>query len=405
MNTETGTYDVYPVVSVPELGKDHKYHIFISYSSGDSVWVSNLIHKLEKTFPTVKICFHERHFVPGKTIIDNMIECIQSSQKTVMVLSPDFVRSRWCLFEANLSLFQDCIAQKDIVPIMLKPCQLPLHLSHLTYLETDDEQFFDKLSQVLFSNNDQVAHSLIYFQSSLLYSGKTLLTLTAVNEESESWQPGVFSSTPVPDPLRAVVDNPQTYKQAIEIINDVKPPTSCIRFTACRVIICIFCVLLAMFGIIFSVAIAITLPYIQYGARIFVVLPLGITAMILVPIIFIKTVCWNKQKAKMIAQAMKKKACQANLLLNNSSLLVGSSSKSQLFFVYVKLSDCKKTFQTVFGCVLSKNMWEKTISTYSSDYACCLAKKHFPFNSTEPPGHLKDGICFCQYVAAQMKNY
>ncbi|XP_072280529.1 uncharacterized protein [Pyxicephalus adspersus] len=404
MNTEIGTSVDSSIVTVPELDKDHKYHVFISYSSGDSIWVLGLIHKLEKTFPSMKICFHERDFVPGKTIIDNMVECIQSSQKTVMVLSPDFVHSRWCLFEANLSLLQDCIVHKDIVPIMLKPCTLPLHLSHLTYLETDDEQFFDKLSQVLLSNNDPMARSLIHYQSSLLYSGKTLLTLTAVNEESESWQPGVFSSSPVPDSLRAVVDNPQTYKQAIEIINEVKPPKSCLRYTACVVLICALCLVLAPFCITFTVAACFTqVEYKNAGLGSLIFLPIAITA-ILAPIIFIKTVCWNKQEAKRIRQKMKMKTCQANLLLYDSSLLVGCTSKSQLFFVYIKLFDCMRTFQTAFGYdnVLTKNMWEKAISIYSSDYAVCLAKKHFPFTTTEPPGHLKDGICFCQYINTQL---
>ncbi|KAM5142304.1 uncharacterized protein ACMZJ9_016239 [Mantella aurantiaca] len=405
MNSETGTSHASPIVSVPELGKGHKYHVFISYSSGDSNWVLSLIHQLERTFPDLKICFHERDFVPGKTIIDNMVECIQSSQKTVMVLSPDFVRSRWCLFEANLSMFQDCILHKDIIPIMLKPCPLPLHLSHLTYLETDDVQFFVKLTQVLFSSNDQVAHSFIHYQSSLLYSGKTLLTLNAVHEESEGWQPGVFSSTPVPDSLRAVVDNPQTYKQAIEIINDVRPSESCIRYTACKVVICAICILLLPVSIIFYVAACVISEESNF-IRIVKILPFAITAVFFLPIIFIKTVCWNKQTAKKITQEMKKKTCQANLILNDSSLLIGCSSKSQLFFVYVKLCDCMKTFQAAFSydSELTKNMWEKSISIYSSDYACCLAKKHFPFNCIEPHGHLREGICFCQYVAAQLKN-
>ncbi|XP_068111443.1 proline-rich acidic protein 1 isoform X1 [Hyperolius riggenbachi] len=401
--------DTLPDIPVPDLGKDDKYHVFISYSSGDSIWVSGLIFQLEKTFPSLKICFHERDFVPGKTILDNMVQCIQSSQKTLMVLSPDFVRSRWCLFEANLSMFQDCMLHKAIVPIMLKPCPVPLYLSHLTYLDADDEKFFDKLCHVLLNSNNEVApSSLIHFQSSLLYSGKTLLTLTAVNEEGESWEPAIFSSAPVPDALKALVDNPRIYKDAIEIINDVSPPKSCIRHTAVKVILCIIYSLLASFFFVLYIALSITSWNINnsYPNLAFAVfLPIAVVAVFLIPTQFVKIACWKKRTIKKISEEMIKKTCEANLLLSDISVLVGYS-RSQLFFVYVKLHDCMETFQISFGHdnVLATNMWKKSISAYSSEYACCLARKHFPSRSADPPGHLKEGICFCQYTAMKLKN-
>uniref|UniRef100_A0A8C3B7B0 TIR domain-containing protein n=1 Tax=Cairina moschata TaxID=8855 RepID=A0A8C3B7B0_CAIMO len=72
----------------------------------------NFIQSLETMIPNLKACYHERDFIPGKTIIENMVESIQGSQKIVLVLSPDFVQSRWCLLEANLSVFQDCLGRK-----------------------------------------------------------------------------------------------------------------------------------------------------------------------------------------------------------------------------------------------------------------------------------------------------
>ncbi|KAM9324973.1 uncharacterized protein PAF06_001087 [Gastrophryne carolinensis] len=404
MTTETVTCKASTDFSVPELGKGQKYHVFISYSSGDSIWVFGLVHKLESSIPGLKICFHERDFIPGKTIIDNMIECIQSSQKTVMVLSPDFVRSRWCLFETNLSMFQDCMLHKSIVPIMLKPCPVPLHLSTLTYLEADDEQFFEKLTQVILNKNYQLPHSsLIHYQSSLLYSGKTLHTMAAVNED-EAWQPGVFSSDPVPDSLRAIVDDPTLYKEAIEIINDIRPSQSLIRHTACKVVLCIICVLLVPSVILFFIAGCDQVRFHNYGLNIMTLLPIFMTALIIIPLLFIKIVCWNKQKAKNIRKDMIKKTSQANLLLSESSLLAGCSSKSHLLFVYIALHGCKRTFQATFSHhIRATDMWKRAICMYSSDYACCLAKKYFPIRFPDTPGHLKDGVCFCQYVATQLK--
>ncbi|KAM9324976.1 uncharacterized protein PAF06_001090 [Gastrophryne carolinensis] len=402
--TETNTCEASTDFSVPELGKGQKYHVFISYSSGDSIWVFGLVHKLESSIPGLKICFHERDFVPGKTIIDNMIECIQSSQKTVMVLSPDFLRSRWCLFETNLSIFQDCMLHKSIVPIMLKPCPVPLHLSTLTYLEADDEQFFEKLTQVILNKNYQLPHSsLIHYQSSLLYSGKTLHTMVAVNEEREAWQPGVFSSSPVPDSLRAVVDDPTLYKEAIEIINDIKPSDYYIPHPVIITLLCFITALLLSGCIVYACDLFLDLH--GFSSKVFVFFPILVTAVLPMPLLYYKISNWPKQNAKLICKIMIKKTCQANLLLSESSLFAGCS-KSQLFFVYVNLRDCKKTFQATFSddSILALAMWKKAISMYSSDYACCLSKKSFSFGFPDTPGHLKDGVCFCQYVAAQLET-
>ncbi|XP_056399849.1 toll-like receptor 2 isoform X3 [Hyla sarda] len=200
------------------------YHVFISFSGADSTWVEQLIQKLEATFPDIKICFHNRDFTPGKTIIENMTECIQRSQKILMVLSPDFVHSRWCLFEANLSMFQDCTSHKAIVPVMLKPCPMPLYLSHFTYLEAKDEKFYKKLcNRLLKTNAKETEDVLVHFQSSILYGGKHLLSLSAVNENDIKVSNGVFCDACVPDALKAVVKDPEIYKKAIRLINDTPP--------------------------------------------------------------------------------------------------------------------------------------------------------------------------------------
>ncbi|XP_071986247.1 uncharacterized protein [Engystomops pustulosus] len=389
--------------SVPSLEKGHKYHIFISYSSGDSIWVSGLVNKLENTLPNLKICYHERDFIPGKTIIDNMVECIQSSQKTVMVLSPDFVRSGWCLFEAKLSIFQDCMLHKAIVPIMLRPCPIPLQLSHLTYLEADDEQFFEKLCDVLLGNNDEMVHStaLVHYQPSLLYNGKNILTLPAVNEESENWQPGMYSCAYVPDPLKVVLEDTKVYKEVMENINDIPVTRSCLRFTTCRVLLCMIIVLLfitfALFcGVLFAMNFAHFWGILIYS-------PFAMVLVLLLTVL-INILCWSSRHNKRMMQRMVQKTCQANLILSKYSVLAGCSSRTQLFFVYVSLLHCKETVLNTFGhdSKVAGEMWERSISNYSSDYACCLAKNHFPFTSVPFPGHTEERICFCQYISMQL---
>lgn len=58
------------------------YHAFISYSHSDADWVRDqLLPCLENNRNPYRLCIHERDFMPGKWIIDNIIENIESSRK------------------------------------------------------------------------------------------------------------------------------------------------------------------------------------------------------------------------------------------------------------------------------------------------------------------------------------
>ncbi|XP_056399846.1 uncharacterized protein LOC130294263 isoform X2 [Hyla sarda] len=382
-------------LSVPKLTGDDMYHVFISFSGEDSTWVEQLIQKLEATFPDIKICFHNRDFTPGKTIIENMTECIQRSQKILMVLSPDFVHSRWCLFEANLSMFQDCTSHKAIVPVMLKPCPMPLYLSHLTYLEAEDEQFYKKLcNRLLKTNAKETEDVLVHFQSSILYGGKHLLSLSAVNEDNEVCN-GVFSNACVPDALKAVVKDPEIYKKAIRLINDTPPFEDVFKSIWTKVFLVIVFLPLALFTFGFSLA-NLTWSYFLHLPT--CILPLGLA--------IFKAKYLEKNRTKKLVQNMSRRIGEANLLLAETSVLAGCASKSSLVFVFVSLKRCKDMFSIASGSdrEMAKHMWQRAMIRYSSDYANCLAKKHFPCGDSRPPGHLVDGICFCQYVAIQIEQ-
>ncbi|XP_043935911.1 toll-like receptor 2 [Protopterus annectens] len=80
--------------------RNWNYHAFISYSSSDAEWVrGQLLPRLENATPPYQICIHERDFMPGKWIIDNIVENIENSRKIIFVLSQNFVNSEWCNYE------------------------------------------------------------------------------------------------------------------------------------------------------------------------------------------------------------------------------------------------------------------------------------------------------------------
>ncbi|XP_043369112.1 toll-like receptor 2 type-2 [Dermochelys coriacea] len=127
--------------------QDLCYDVFVSYSERDSEWVENLmVQELENAFPPFKLCLHKRDFVPGKWIIDNIIDSIEKSHKTLFVLSEHFVQSEWCKYELEFSHFRLFDENNDsAILILLEPiqeqtipkrfCKLRKIMNTKTYLE------------------------------------------------------------------------------------------------------------------------------------------------------------------------------------------------------------------------------------------------------------------------------
>nr|XP_046254776.1 toll-like receptor 18 [Scatophagus argus]XP_046254777.1 toll-like receptor 18 [Scatophagus argus]XP_046254778.1 toll-like receptor 18 [Scatophagus argus]XP_046254779.1 toll-like receptor 18 [Scatophagus argus]XP_046254780.1 toll-like receptor 18 [Scatophagus argus] len=129
-----------------ELGT-FRFHAFISYSHSDADWVRDqLLPCLENNRNPYRLCIHERDFMPGRWIIDNIIDNIESSHKVIFVLSRHFVNSEWCNYELYFAqqramgkTFSDVIlvVKEPIDPSSLpsKYCKLKKMLSTKTYLE------------------------------------------------------------------------------------------------------------------------------------------------------------------------------------------------------------------------------------------------------------------------------
>ncbi|XP_062398600.1 toll-like receptor 1 [Sardina pilchardus] len=103
------------------MSSTFNYHAFISYSVKDAQWVqSELAPHLETS--NFQLCLHERDFVPGEWVIDNIINCVESSYKTVFVLSQSFVQSEWCNYELFFAQHRAIDVQRDsLVLILLEP--------------------------------------------------------------------------------------------------------------------------------------------------------------------------------------------------------------------------------------------------------------------------------------------
>ncbi|XP_033490595.2 uncharacterized protein LOC117262062 [Epinephelus lanceolatus] len=385
-----------PSVHVPPtLRGGECYHVFISYSSTDYQWTHSLINQLESC--GLQVCYHERDFTPGRTVLENMSDCIQESQKVLLVLSPEFVRSRWCLLEANMSLFRDCLERKPMVPVLLEPgVSVPLHLCHLTYLEASDPDFKNKLLKVLCTPNQQLQGStVIPFQPPSIYNGKALQPLTAVNEERlNKWDCGQFSDMEVPDQLRLIIEDQEKYREAVRMINGVSQNKVNQLWD--------LALLLVILILTFCLYVVIVICVVDNKSNTLLIVTLSGVCCVLLGLI-IQVGLWKKDQVKYIVREMQRAIGQANIILCEEKVLMGCRSNSKIYLVYVSLDGCKQEFAETFSEQEGpEEMFQRALIFFSSGYTCCLAKRHFPFPQPSSTGHLEGGVCFCQYVSQQL---
>lgn len=154
------------------------YHAFVSYSQHDCSWVdSELVPTLESA--GLSICIHERDFVPGQWIVDNIISCVENSYKTIFILSKHFVQSEWCNYELFFAQHRAISVRDDsLVFILLEPIpsdSLPKKFLRLrtllrkrTYLEwpkdeTKKNVFWSSLRSILQTADKSVVLKEIAF--------------------------------------------------------------------------------------------------------------------------------------------------------------------------------------------------------------------------------------------------
>ena len=125
----------------------YKYDVFLAYAEEDMGWVQQeLLPVLEEKW-RLRVCVHQRDFVPGKHIVDNISDCVSESDRVLMVFSPHFADSQWCQFE--LKFCQICIMERDDVLVLVKlkdteartmtGAMLAVLLT-TTYIEWEDEE-------------------------------------------------------------------------------------------------------------------------------------------------------------------------------------------------------------------------------------------------------------------------
>lgn len=143
---------------------DFQYDAFISYAEEEYDFVSvDLVENLE-TERNFKLCIHGRDFVPGMDIAANITKAVNSSRKTIVIMSANFLKSNWCMYELNMARMESTYSRAGasvLFLVMYSPVAdrtLPLHVMEIiqsnSYIEyPNDPQgnivFWDRIAEAI----------------------------------------------------------------------------------------------------------------------------------------------------------------------------------------------------------------------------------------------------------------
>ncbi|XP_002720271.3 toll-like receptor 13 [Oryctolagus cuniculus] len=97
--------------------KEFIYDAFVSFSATDELWVyKELVPALEEGGQlTFKLCLHHRDFEPGVDIFENIQNAINTSRKTLCVVSNHYLHSEWCRLEVQLASIKMFYEHEDVI--------------------------------------------------------------------------------------------------------------------------------------------------------------------------------------------------------------------------------------------------------------------------------------------------
>lgn len=142
------------------------FDAFLSYSAKDDAFVQQMLAtNLEYGSPTYKLCLQHRDCPSGGGaygLSETISQAVDSSRRTVMIISPNFIKAEWCRFEYKSALHQlfgtsrHCQSKnkqtKRLIVILIGDvthkdldADLKLYLKTNTYLQWGEDGFWDKL--------------------------------------------------------------------------------------------------------------------------------------------------------------------------------------------------------------------------------------------------------------------
>ncbi|CAH1773195.1 unnamed protein product [Owenia fusiformis] len=96
------------------------FDAFISYSSLDRTWGQGTLYATLVGNHHYRICIDDRNFRPGAFISDIIVDAINRSNKVILLISQNFLRSKWCTYELNIARGELANRGRDCIILILK---------------------------------------------------------------------------------------------------------------------------------------------------------------------------------------------------------------------------------------------------------------------------------------------
>lgn len=107
---------------------------FISYNQSDKAWAEWVAWQIESTGQSVVIQAWD--FRPGGNFVLDMQQAIEQADRTLLVLSPDFLKSRFTAPEWAAAFAQDPTGQqRRLVGVRVRDCQPTGLLAQIVYID------------------------------------------------------------------------------------------------------------------------------------------------------------------------------------------------------------------------------------------------------------------------------
>jgi toll-like receptor 13 len=102
------------------LGEENfKYDVYVCYHNTSRHWVINsLLPELEYR-GGIKLCLHDRDWLAGPAIMDNIIDSIEHSRKTLLLVNNGFAQSVWCREETCLAYYRLIQDKRNLLVVVL----------------------------------------------------------------------------------------------------------------------------------------------------------------------------------------------------------------------------------------------------------------------------------------------
>ena len=135
----------------------HLLCAFVSHSTKDQGFVQRLVNDLGKY--GVRTWVAPRDILPGEQWNEAIERGIKGATHFLLVLSPDSVVSRWVEIEMAMAISQERAGKLHIIPILYKPCDVPLMWQTYHVIKEfsqDYQRGFSHLLQVLRRADPQI---------------------------------------------------------------------------------------------------------------------------------------------------------------------------------------------------------------------------------------------------------